>query len=89
VWHWGNTALRLTWDGDLLRGWHVLGGEPYATWAMHGDRLVGTSGHHHGEQLRHEATPDGTEHLTCSTFVLTRTPYDPAAPVPGEVNGRD
>ena len=27
----------------------------------------------------------GAEHLTCSTFVMTRTPYDPQAPVPGEV----
>jgi D-alanyl-D-alanine carboxypeptidase len=22
-------------------------------------------------------------HLVCSTFVLTRTPYDPSAPIPG------
>ena len=84
IWHWGNTALRLTWDGGVVQAAHVAGGKPYATWALREGRLVGVTGHHHGEELRRRQSPDGVEHLTCSTFVLTRTPYDPAAPVPGE-----
>lgn len=89
VWHWGNTALRLTWDDHRVRAWHVVGGEPYGSWALVGDRLVGAFGHHHGEELSRHVDATGTEHLVCSTFVLTRTPYDPQAPVPGEVTGRD
>ena len=28
--------------------------------------------------------PDGSvHHLECATFVYTRTPYDPGAPIPG------
>lgn len=83
VWHWGNTALRLTWAEGLVQATHVLSGAPYATWEWRDGRLVGRTGHHHGEELRHHASAGG-EHLSCSTFVLTRTPYDPAAPVPGE-----
>jgi CubicO group peptidase (beta-lactamase class C family) len=84
VWHWGNTALRLTWDGGRVHAHHVLSGLPYAAWVLHEGRLVGVTGHHHGEELRHHPAPGGGEHLTCSTFVLTRAPYDPRAPVPGE-----
>jgi CubicO group peptidase (beta-lactamase class C family) len=84
VWHWGNTALRLTWEEGRLRAWHVLGGETYAAWELVGGRLVGVSGHHHGEELRHHVDTSGSEHLTCSTLVMTRSPYDPRAPVPGE-----
>lgn len=84
VWHWGNTPLRLTWDDGLVRAWHVLDGAPYAAWRLVDDRLVGVEGHHHGETLHRHVSTDGVEHLTCSTFVLTRTPYDPGAPVPGE-----
>ena len=84
VWHWGNTPLRMVWDDGLLRATHVLTGDQYATWSLDGERLVGVTGHHHGEELRHHRSPEGGEHLTCSTFVLTRTPYEPGAPVPGE-----
>jgi CubicO group peptidase (beta-lactamase class C family) len=88
IWHWGNTALRLVWDGALLRAWYLQGGEQYGAWSLLGDDLIGVSGHHHGELLERHVGPSGAEHLTCSTFVLTRRPYDPQAPVPGGVTGR-
>jgi CubicO group peptidase (beta-lactamase class C family) len=42
---------------------------------------VGLDGYYAGETLR--IAPD---HLDLATFVFTRTPYDPAAPVPGGVH---
>jgi hypothetical protein len=46
--------------------------------------LVGTSGYHHGETLQVGRGADGSvTHLVCATFVYTRAPYDPAAPIPG------
>jgi hypothetical protein len=50
--------------------------------------FVGTWGYHHGETLRVARNEDGTvNHLVCTTFVYTRTPYDPQAPVPGGAAG--
>ena len=86
VWHWGNTALGFTWDGRDVVATH-LGADrapaPYARWREVGDVLVGVSGHHHGEALQHHRSDSGGEHLVSSTFVFTRSPYDPAAPIPG------
>jgi CubicO group peptidase (beta-lactamase class C family) len=44
---------------------------------------VGLDGYYAGETLR--IAPD---HLDLATFVFTRTPYDPGAPVPGGVDER-
>ena len=47
-------------------------------------RVVGTSGYHAGETLHVVRRPDGSvSHLDVATFIYTRTPYDPDAPVPG------
>ena len=36
------------------------------------------------ERLRVERNDDGSvNHLNCATFIYTRVPYDPAAPIPG------
>ena len=46
--------------------------------------FVGVTGYHHGEPLEVVRRPDGRiSHLVCSTFVYTRVPYDPFAPIPG------
>jgi CubicO group peptidase (beta-lactamase class C family) len=83
VWHWGNTARLFTWDGDLLVT-HLLTGERPELWRLGADGFVGVTGHHSGEPLEVVRRPDGSiSHLVCSTFVLTRTPYDPQSPVPG------
>ncbi|MPQ98809.1 serine hydrolase [Modestobacter sp. I12A-02628] len=44
---------------------------------------VGLDGYYAGETLR-----IAVDHLDLATFVFTRTPYDPAAPVPGGVDER-
>lgn len=82
VWHWGNTPFVFAMEGVELvarRG----GVEAYRFGVADG-RVVGRSGYHAGEELRVVRRPDGTVgHLDVATFIYTRTPYDPAAPIPG------
>jgi CubicO group peptidase (beta-lactamase class C family) len=48
------------------------------------DTWHGLDGYYAGETLRLHRHADGTpRHLDLATFVFTRTPYDPAAPIPG------
>lgn len=92
AWFWGPTphVLRLAADGDLeLRSGgsrssrfrrDPAGADGVTTW-------TGLDGYYAGETLRVVRTDDGrVTHLDLATFVLTRTPYDPTAPVPGEVD---
>ncbi|MPZ81547.1 MAG: serine hydrolase [Actinophytocola sp.] len=45
---------------------------------------VGLDGYYAGETLRLHRHADGSSsHLDLATFVFTRTPYDPEAPIPG------
>ncbi|MGI8712793.1 MAG: DUF7586 domain-containing protein, partial [Solirubrobacteraceae bacterium] len=45
---------------------------------------VGFDGYHPGNPLRVVRRADGSaSHLDLGSFVFTRTPYDPQAPVPG------
>jgi hypothetical protein len=82
VWHWGASLLTLTWEGDTLVT-RRAGVEAYRHQVRDG-RIVGTSGYMHGEELRVVRNDDGSvNHLDLATFILTRTPYDPAAPIPG------
>ena len=84
VWHWGNTGRLFTWDGHLLHAVHVLTGERRDLFRLEPGGFVGVGGYHHGEPLEVVRRGDGTvSHLVCSTFVLTRQPYDPDAPIPG------
>jgi CubicO group peptidase (beta-lactamase class C family) len=49
---------------------------------------TGLDGYYTGETLRVHRNPDGTpNHLDLATFIFARTPYDPAAPIPGGVDG--
>lgn len=84
LWHWGNTAYVMTVEGQHLH-MGMLGAERGPAFRVEGqDRLVGLSGYHTGEAMLVVRRPDGTiSHLDCATFILTRTPYDPAAPIPG------
>ena len=83
VWHWGNTAKVLTWDGALLHLADLrepagesatrLGGSAFRRGP---DGFLGVSGYHRGEPLEVVRRPDGSvDHLVMSTFVLTRRPY--------------
>ena len=86
-WHWGNTAFVLTLQGTEL----VLGqdGAPWCRFAAGSEGIVGTTGYLAGETLHVVRRDDGSvSHLECATFVLTRTPYDPSAPIPGPSRAR-
>jgi CubicO group peptidase (beta-lactamase class C family) len=84
IWYWGNTPLVLSWDGRTLWSAQAFTGHRPAGFRPGPDGLVGTSGYHHGEPLEVVRGPGGeVAHLRVSTFVLTRVPYDPAAPIPG------
>ena len=89
-WYWGTSAfaLRLRAGGELhlapLTGqgrgsrFHV---EPDGTW-------TGREGYYAGETLRVVRAADGSvSHLDLGSFVFTREPYDPSAPVPGGFPG--
>ena len=84
VWHWGNTGRLFTWDGELLRAVQLLTRDRPELFRLGPDGLIGVGGYHDGEPLEVVRRRDGTiSHLVCSTFVFTRTPYDPDAPIPG------
>ncbi len=85
LWFWGNTAVELRWhnEGLDLRALATPSREPWR-FELQDGRLVGVSGYHRGETLHVHRRPDGTiGHLECATFIYTRTPYDPEAPIPG------
>jgi len=82
VWHWGNTAHVFELDGDdlVVR----LRGTVQYRFRVTSGRIVGVEGYMSGEELRVVRNADNTiNHLDLATFVFTRAPYDPAAPIPG------
>ena len=85
LWFWGNTAIELRWhnEGLVLRALATPEREPWRFELAEG-RLVGVAGYHRGETLHVHRRDDGTiGHLECATFIYTRSPYDPEAPIPG------
>ncbi|GAA2276581.1 serine hydrolase domain-containing protein [Nonomuraea roseoviolacea subsp. roseoviolacea] len=84
VWHWGPTPYVLRLLPDRMLSLAPMNGPGRASrFAPRDDGTwVGLEGYYAGETLR--AAPD---HLDINTFVFTRTPYDPQAPVPGGVAG--
>ncbi|MGZ4581692.1 MAG: serine hydrolase domain-containing protein [Nocardioidaceae bacterium] len=84
VWHWGNTAYGFAWDGRHVVVGPLGQGEAHRFRPSDDGTFVGLSGYHHGETLTVVRNDDGSvNHLVCATFVYTRTPYDPDAPIPG------
>jgi CubicO group peptidase (beta-lactamase class C family) len=89
LWYWGPSPFVLRLKPDRWLDLAPLAGvgrasrfrpEPDGTW-------TGLDGYYAGEPLRLVRRQDGTpSHLDLNTFVLTRTPYDPQAPVPGGVD---
>ncbi|MEV5382911.1 serine hydrolase domain-containing protein [Streptomyces sp. NPDC052721] len=88
-WYWGTQAfgLRATADG-LLALAPLAGGGRKARFRANGDGTwTGLEGYYAGELLRPVRRPDGSvSHLDLGSFVFTRQPYDPEAPVPGGVD---
>ncbi|WP_068923680.1 serine hydrolase domain-containing protein [Planobispora rosea] len=88
-WYWGPApyVLRLLGGRDLALI-PLNGTGRTSRFAARADGTwLGLDGYYAGETLRLAHRPDGTlSHLDLNTFVFTRTPYDPAAEVPGGVD---
>ncbi|MET8801556.1 serine hydrolase domain-containing protein [Streptomyces sp. NPDC004546] len=88
-WYWGTSAfgLRVTADGLLALG-PLSGSGRRSRFRSNGDGTwTGLEGYFAGELLRPVRRTDGTlGHLDLGSFVFTRQPYDPEAPIPGGVD---
>lgn len=88
-WYWGPRpyGLRLL-AGNRIELVPLLGGDWRLRFAPRPDGTwTGLDGYHNAETLRVIRRPDGSvSHIDLHTFVLTRTPYDPSADVPGGVD---
>jgi CubicO group peptidase (beta-lactamase class C family) len=84
LWFWGNTAVEARWHNGGLDLRELASPRRADRFLLAEGRLVGVDGYHRGETLHLHRRPDGTlGHLECATWVYTRTPYDPEAPIPG------
>jgi CubicO group peptidase (beta-lactamase class C family) len=88
TWHWGPAPFILRLRGDGLLQLAPIGegtrksrfrGREAGVW-------VGLDGYFAGEELRPVRRDGAVVALDLATFVFTRTPYDPQAPVPGGVD---
>ncbi|KQZ70211.1 serine hydrolase domain-containing protein [Nocardioides sp. Root151] len=82
VWHWGPKMFVFRWERDEL----VVSRDGVVAYRyrLRDGSLVGTAGYQMGETLRVVRNDDGSvNHLDLATFIFTRTPYDPNAPIPG------
>ncbi|NDZ76951.1 beta-lactamase family protein [Streptomyces sp. SID10853] len=87
-WYWGTSvsALRLTADGGMEFGPLAGGGRSSRFRAEPDGSWTGLDGYFAGETLRPVRRDGEVNHLNLGSFVFTRQPYDPAAPVPGGVD---
>lgn len=89
LWHWGPTPyhLRLQADGSFTLAPTDGQGRASRFTPVGDDTWVGLDGYYAGETLRVGRDAAGKpNHLDLATFIFTRTPYDPAAPIPGGVD---
>ncbi len=82
-WYWGNTAMALVATVD---GLSLVEDGDVAQFRREGpDHYRGLDNYFAGELLSVHRDADGTpRYLEVVTFILTRTPYDPLAPIPGK-----
>jgi hypothetical protein len=88
-WYWGPAPFALRAVGsDLLELQPVGHGGRGSRFRANGtDCWVGLDNYYAGETLRvRRDTTGAVVHLDLASFVLTRTPYDPAGQVPGGVD---
>ncbi|MCX5196285.1 beta-lactamase family protein [Streptomyces sp. NBC_00249] len=89
TWYWGTAAhvLRLRYDGSLELGPAGASGRAARFRGESDGTWTGLTGYYAGETLRAVRRGDGSlSHLDLGSFVFTREPYDPQAPVPGGVD---
>lgn len=88
VWYWGTTAFVLSMQHDRTLSLDALSVGREATFAPAGtDTYLGLSGYYAGETMSVVRRADSSlSHLDIGSFVLTRLPYDPSAPIPGGVD---
>jgi CubicO group peptidase (beta-lactamase class C family) len=85
-WFWGPMpfVLRLLGDGWLDLRPASGSGRGSRFRPVREDEWTGLDGYYAGETLRLHRHADGApRHLDLATFVFSRTPYDPATPIPG------
>lgn len=90
-WYWGPAAFALrVCEGRALELLPVGGAGRASRFRPEADGTwTGLDGYYAGETLRAVRGAAGeVTHLDLGTFVFTRTPYDPDAPVPGGVDPR-
>jgi CubicO group peptidase (beta-lactamase class C family) len=87
-WYWGPSPFILRLAGDLLELCREGGDRRVLRFAPDGaGGWTGIDGYQAGEPLIPVIGPDGSvTALDIGSFVYTRTPYDPAAPVPGGID---
>lgn len=85
TWYWGPVEHRLhLGDGRRLELRGIAPGRDCDFLPAGDGTYVGQFGYFNGERLVVHRRPDGSvSHLDIASFVLTRSPYDPAAAVPG------
>lgn len=88
VWFWGPRPHEVRADGEVLHLGTLDGLGRASRFVPDGDGWRGLDGYYAGERLRVVRAADGrVAWLDLASFVLTRSPYDPDADVPGGVTG--
>lgn len=89
-WYWGTQGFGLRIDAGGAPSLGPLTGQGRATrfHVEHDGTWTGREGYYAGETLRVVRGTDGSvSHLDLGSFVFTREPYGPSAPVPGGFPG--
>jgi CubicO group peptidase (beta-lactamase class C family) len=87
MWYWGPAPFTLRLTGDVLEFTKNGDGRVMRFEADGKGGWTGIDGYQAGEPLVPVTGPDGSViALDIGSFIYTRTPYDPAAPIPGGVS---
>jgi CubicO group peptidase (beta-lactamase class C family) len=89
-WFWGPQGFSIRLEAGSHLQLSVLSGKSSRNARFRplgDDTWIGLNGYYAGETLRPVRDADGRlTHLDIGSFVFTRTPYDPDAPIPGGVD---